>query len=104
VTEWVVVAVAGALTYGIRLTFLVFVHHGALPRSFRHALEYVTPAVLAAVAAPAVLYAGEGEAFDLANARLMAAGVAAGIAWLSRNVWATIGGGMVTLWVIEGLL
>jgi hypothetical protein len=29
--------------------------------------------------------------------------VAALIGWRSRNLWLTIGGGMVTLWILQGL-
>jgi branched-subunit amino acid transport protein len=103
VIEWLTILAAGAGTYGIRLTFLVFVHHRRLPLAVREALAFVTPAVLAAIAIPAVLYPGADGAFQPLNARLPAALVAVVLARLSGNVWATIGGGMVALWTFDAL-
>ena len=87
---------AGIGTYGIRLSVLVFVHHSALPRTAREALRFVTPAVLAAIILPAVVYAGGSGDFDAsgrATSALLAALVAAAVAWATKSVWATIGGG-----------
>ena len=53
---WLIVVAAGIGTYGIRMSVLVFVHHSALPRPARNALRFVTPAVLAAIILPAVVY------------------------------------------------
>lgn len=98
---WLIIIAAGIVTYGIRLSVLVFVHHSALPRITREALRYVTPAVLAAIILPAVVYGNGASAFDASpgNARVPAALLAAAIAWATGNVWATIGVGMAALWV-----
>jgi branched-subunit amino acid transport protein len=101
-TRWLIIAGMGGVTYAIRVSMLVFLRHDALPPQLRNALRYVTPAVLAAIIAPAVLYRGEGGDFSatLANDRLVAAVVAAAIAWLTRNVWVTIAAGMTALWLL----
>lgn len=102
---WLTAVGMGIVTYGIRLSFLVFVHHSSLPQAARDALNYLTPAILTAFIVPAVLYVdGSGE-FDpwLTNERVPAALLAAAVAWGTGNAWATIGAGMAALWILQGL-
>ncbi len=103
---WLIIIAAGLATYGIRLSVLVFVHHSALPPPMRIALRFVTPAVLAAIILPAVVYTGGNGAFDLgaANPRVFAAIAAAVIAYATKSVWATIGAGMTVLWLLQWAL
>jgi len=100
---WLIVLAMGAATYAIRLSVFVFVHHSALPRTARDALRFVTPAVLAAIVAPAVLYAGSARALDAGpgNERLVAGLLAAAVAWFAKNVWLTITTGMAALWLLQ---
>ena len=100
---WLIVLAAGVGTYGIRLSVLVFVHHTALPRPARAALRFVTPAVLAAIILPAVVYTRGSGHFDATpgNERLLAAVLAGAVAWLTKSVWATIAAGMTALWLLQ---
>jgi branched-subunit amino acid transport protein len=100
---WLIVIAAGLGTYGIRLSVLVFVHHSALPRPAREALRFVTPAVLAAIILPAVVYTRGAGHFDATpgNERLVAAVLAAGVAWATKSVWGTIAVGMTALWLLQ---
>ncbi len=100
---WLTVLGMGIVTYGIRLSVLVFVSHTSLPRAGRDALRFVMPAVLFAIILPAVLYVGEDQSLDLSlrNERLLAAAFAAGVAWLTKNVWLTVIAGMAALWLLE---
>jgi branched-subunit amino acid transport protein len=102
---WLIIAGMGAVTYSIRLSMLMFVHHASLPGVARDALRYVTPAVLTAIILPAVLYVGQSDDLDagLGNARLVAAALAAIVARLTSNVWLTIAAGMCALWTLEAL-
>lgn len=102
---WLIVIAMGVATYAIRLSVLAFVRPSALPRPVREALRFVTPAILCAIIAPAVLYAGENGAFDAGpgNSRLVAALLATAVAWTARNVWLTIGAGMAALWLLQWL-
>jgi branched-subunit amino acid transport protein len=105
VNLWLIAIGMGIVTYGVRLSFLVFVHHSALPQAAREALNYLTPAILTAFIVPAVLYTdGSGE-FDpwLTNERVPAALLAVGVAWATGNAWATIGAGMGALWLLQWL-
>jgi len=100
---WLIVIGMGIVTYGVRLSMLVFVSHTALPNAARDALRFVTPAVLAAIILPEVLYPGEGATLDIGpgNERLVAAMLAAAVAWITRNVWLTIATGMGALWLLQ---
>ena len=100
---WLIVIGMGVVTYAIRLSVFAIVPHSALPRVAREALRFVTPAILAAIIAPAVLYAGSEGGFDAspANERLLAALFAGGVAWLAGNVWLTIAAGMGALWLLR---
>ena len=100
---WLIVAACGAGTYGIRLSMLVFWRPSSLPAVAREALGFVTPAVLAAIIVPAVLFVGPRQDFDASwgNERLPAALVAAAVAWAWKNTWLTIGTGMGLLWVLR---
>jgi branched-subunit amino acid transport protein len=102
---WLIVLGMGAASFSIRLSMLVFVHHSALPPAFREALRFVTPAIFAAIIAMEVLYPGSEEHFDagIRNERLLAALLAAAVAWATNNVWLTIGVGMSALWALQWL-
>ncbi len=100
---WIIIIAMGIVTYGIRLSVLAFVHHSALPRTARDALRFVTPAVLAAIILPAVVYTRGAGHFDVTpgNERLVAALLASVVAWATKSVWATIAVGMAALWVLQ---
>lgn len=102
---WIIIALAGIGTYGIRLSVLALVHHSRLPQAARSALRFVMPAVLAAIILPAVVYAGGSGDFDIGpgNERVLAALASGAVAWASKSVWATIGVGMAALWVLQWL-
>jgi branched-subunit amino acid transport protein len=106
VNIWLIIVLAGAGTFAIRLSMLVFVHHSALPPLVRDGLRFVMPAVLAAVILPAVLYVGDGDDLSLgivSNERILAAAFSGAVAWTTRNVWLTIGVGMGALWVLKSV-
>ena len=100
---WIIIAIAGIGTYGIRLSVLALVHHSVLPRAAREALRFVMPAVLAAIILPAVVYTRGAGHLDATpgNERLVAAVVASGVAGTTKSVWATIAVGMAALWVLQ---
>jgi branched-subunit amino acid transport protein len=102
---WLIAIGMGIVTYGVRLSFLVFVHHSTLPRSARDALNYLTPAILTAFIVPAVVYLDGAGEFDpwLTNERVPAALLATLVAWATGNAWATIATGMGALWFLQWL-
>jgi branched-subunit amino acid transport protein len=99
---WAVIIGGMLVTYGTRLSFFLLGRPEALPSFFRRGLRLVAPAMLAAIIAPQVLIPPGSDGPTL-NPQLPAAAVAAVIAWRSRNLWLTIGGGMVALWALQAL-
>lgn len=102
---WLIILLAGAGTFAIRLSMLAFVRPSALPAVLREAVRFVSPAVLAAIILPAILYPNADEDLRISpdNERIVAALIAALVAWWARNVWLTIGLGMAALWTLKAL-
>lgn len=95
-TAWVVILVAGAGTFAIRASFLVFADRLTdLPSEVREALRMVPAATLAALALPALLRP-DGPWAVLGPDAL--AGVIAGlVAWWTRSVLLTVVVGIIAV-------
>lgn len=93
----------GAITFAIRLSFIVGLGRLTLPPLLNRALRYVPPAVLTAIIVPEIVR--PGGVFDLSagNGRIAAGIVAAVIAWRTKNALLTVGAGMVILWIWRSL-
>lgn len=98
---WLILVVAGLLTYLIRLTFIALLGKWTPPSWLNRALRFVPPAVLTAIIFPELLI--RGEAFSPVNPRLLAGVVAAWIAWRTKNVILTIAAGMAVLILVQAL-
>jgi branched-subunit amino acid transport protein len=95
---WAVIAVVGAGTFLIRFSFIyLFEYLSEVPEGAERALRFVPAAVLAALVAAAVVVVDGTPAVGIGNERLLAAGVAALVAWRTENVLATIVVGMAAL-------
>jgi branched-subunit amino acid transport protein len=94
----------GAVTYAIRVSFIaLFGRLDDIPPRVERALRYVPAAVLAALVAPALVTV-QPDAGGLAVDRLAAGTVAAGVAWRTGDVLATMVAGMGMLWAVRFLL
>lgn len=94
----------GIGTYLIRLSFIGIVGDRTMPDWALVPLHFVAPAVLAALAAPAVLL-DEGS-IALApgtNPRAIAALIALLLAWKTKNVAVVIAAGMITVWALQAV-
>jgi branched-subunit amino acid transport protein len=99
---WIVLLATGAGTFAIRGGFLLLAHRFvALPESVGQVLRMIPPAVFAALVVPAILRT-EGQ-LDLWGPRPLAGLAAAAVAYVTRNVLATIVVGMVALVGLERL-
>ena len=87
----------GAVTYALRLSFLMLPERLQLPAAVQGALRYVPVALLTALWAPELLLREGVLAVTLDNARLLAGFVAIGVAWRTRMTLATIVAGLVCL-------
>ena len=102
---WMTILGAGAVTFALRLSFIALLGRIRIPPSLGRALRFVPAAVPAAVLTamviPLLFYEDGALEVWLGNERLLAGLVAALIAWRTRNVLLTLGGGMATLWILQ---
>jgi len=95
---WAAIGIIGVGTFLLRFSFLyLFEHLSEVPQGVERALRFVPAAVLAALVVPAVVHADGSPAVSVGNERLLAAGVAAAVAWRTENILATIVVGMAAL-------
>ena len=100
--SWIpVLALAGLLTFGTRLSFIALLGRVETPDLLRRALRYVPPAVLSAIILPEMVVRQGTVDLSLHNHRLLAGVAAALVALRTRNVLFTIGAGMVALWALQ---
>ena len=102
---WLVVVVIGLGTYLTRLSFVGLLGARALPRWAERPLQFVAPAVLAALVAPAVMLRdGAFQAAPAVNPRLYAALLAGLVAWRFKNLSMAVVVGMGALWILQAAL
>jgi branched-subunit amino acid transport protein len=117
VSIWGVVVAVGLATFGIRASFIyLFGRIDTVPTRVKRALRFVPPAVFAALVAPELVVSDGSLALapisvspsDLSvavgNERLLAGVVAAAVAWVTEDVFATIVAGMGALWALRFLV
>jgi branched-subunit amino acid transport protein len=100
---WLTIAGAGAVTFALRLSFIALLGRMGTPHFLGRALRFVPAAVLTAVVVPLLFYENGSLEASLGNERLLAGLVAALIAWRTRSVLFTLGGGMATLWALQAI-
>lgn len=101
---WGLIVGIGVLTFLIRLSFIsLFGYLDEIPPQVVRGLRFVPAAVLAALVLPSFVTLEPG-ASGIAVDTLAAGVVAFGVAWRTENVFATIGAGMVTLWIVRFLV
>jgi len=97
-------AIAGLLTFGIRLSFIALLGKVELPPVLTRALRFVPPAVLSAIILPEVLVRDGALDLHPGNVRIVAGVLAAVVAWRTQNVVLTIAVGMAVLWTAQALV
>ncbi|MDX1691262.1 MAG: AzlD domain-containing protein [Acidimicrobiia bacterium] len=100
-TDLAIVVAIGVGTYGLRLSFIGALGTRPVPPAIERPLRFIAPAVLGALIAPA-LVRPEGV-IDLGpgNLRLVAGGIAALVAWRTKNIAATTAAGLLALWLLD---
>jgi branched-subunit amino acid transport protein len=101
---WLVILLAGLLTFGTRLSFILLLNRIRVPMWFMRGLRFVPMAVLSAIILPEL--ATRNSALDLSfrNPQLFAGALAVLVAWRTKNVLLTIIAGMVALLLFQALL
>jgi branched-subunit amino acid transport protein len=97
VNIWLVMLLGGALTFGMRISFIYLFGRFEIPVVMQRALRFVPPAVLSAIIAPALFMPDNTLDVSLGNTHLLAGIVAILVAWRTKSTLWTILAGMVTL-------
>jgi branched-subunit amino acid transport protein len=93
-----IVALVASITYVMRAGVIVVLGGRALPVAVERVVRNVGPAVLAALAVNLAAGGDGGPHLTVAEAAaLVAAGL---VAWRTRNLLATLVGGMTVLWLM----
>lgn len=98
---WLALVGIGLATYLMRLSFIVALERLTLPPLTRRALRFVPLAALIALVTPELVPPNLAALDTNAVARLLAALLAALVAWRTRNVLLTILVGMLALWLLQ---
>jgi branched-subunit amino acid transport protein len=90
----------------IRWPVYLFANQFRFPPLIERALAFVPVAVLTAIIVPTVLYPGDGDKIDLSwhNPALLASLVAAAVSYFGKNLFATIGAGVIAFLLFRWLL
>lgn len=96
------------INLAIRWPVYLFANHFRFPPIVERALAFVPVAVLTAIIVPTVLYPDRNDPMRLdiswSNPSLLAALVACAVSYLSKNLFATIGAGVVAFLLLRWLL
>lgn len=98
---WMIIIAMGAVTYALRLSMILLFDRVAMPDLIRRALRFVPAAVLSALVVPALLAPDPARHMSIDLPRFIAGVLAAVVAWRTKNVFLTIGVGMVLLWILQ---
>ena len=98
-TLWFAILGMAAVTYLVRVAFLLLHKRIKMPPLLRRAMRYVPFAVFGALIAPEVLLGDPVEGFTFE--RLLAALAGAFVAWRSGSVLLTLFVGMGLLWLLQ---
>jgi branched-subunit amino acid transport protein len=98
---WAIILLVGALNYASRLSFIALFSRRSIPPLLARALRFVPAAMLTALIVPMVV--APGGAIEPASPRVLAALVAAAVAFRTRSTLATLAAGMLALWIIQAI-
>jgi branched-subunit amino acid transport protein len=101
---WLIMALAGLVTYLLRLSFIQLFGLIKVPPRVISALRYVPAAVFSAIIFPELLMPGGTLSLTWKNSHLLAGALAVVVAWKTRSVVWTILSGMLALLALQYLL
>jgi branched-subunit amino acid transport protein len=98
---WIIMVIAGLLTFGTRLSFIFLLDRIKVPDWFRRGLRFVPVAVLSAIILPELTSPNGTLFLSWRNPQLLAGLVAVLVAWKTKNVLLTILAGLAALVVFQ---
>ena len=101
---WTIIISIGLITFVTRFVPIALLSRLELPIWLKRTLTYVPPAVMTAIITPALFFPGGTPTIALDAPRLVAATLAAVVAWRTRSVLWTVILGMGALWGLQVFL
>ncbi|MHC1781159.1 MAG: AzlD domain-containing protein [Anaerolineaceae bacterium] len=101
---WLTLIIAGLLTFATRLSFILILEKWQPPRLFQRSLRFVPLAALCAIIFPELLVKNGALLLPPDLPRLAGAASAALVAWFSKNIFLTIGAGMLVFYLLRFIL
>lgn len=101
---WIIIAIAGLLTFCIRFSFIFLLGRAKMPAWLERALYFVPITALSAIILPEVAQRGGRVELSLLNPQITAAVLAGLVALRTKNVVWSIAIGMAALLALEALL
>ncbi len=101
---WLILIVAGLLTYLTRLSFIWLFERWSVPILLQRALRFVPPSVLSVIIFQGLFIQDNNLALGVGNTRLLAGIIAILVAWRTRSALLTIAVGMIALVALNGIL
>lgn len=98
---WLIIILAGLITFSIRLSFILFWGRLNIPDWLQRALRFVPPAVLTAIIFPELMIRNGALDLSFSNPRLLAGAVAILVGLKTKNMILTILIGMLVLWLSQ---
>ena len=98
---WGTLVLIGVITFAYRFALIFFLERIRLPAWVSQALRFVPIAALTAITAPELLAPQGTLALNWQNERLLAGLVAILVAWRTKNIFLTIGLGMICLYGLQ---
>lgn len=100
---WLLILGMLAITFAIRFSFFAWPNL-TFPRLVEQGLHYVPVAVLTAIVVPGMLMPAGEWALDWSNAYLLAGMLSIAVAAVTRNLLATIAGGLLCFFLLRWAL
>lgn len=101
---WLVLLLAGALTYLTRLSFIWLFERISVPPIVTRALRFVPLSVLSVIIFQELVVRNGALSVGLDNHRLLAGLAATVVAWRTRSALLTIAAGMACLYLLNAWL
>jgi branched-subunit amino acid transport protein len=101
---WLVIGIVGLGTVLMRTVPIMAHGRVRTPPVLERLLKHVPAAALTALIVPAALYLKTNGSYEVSPDRVIAAVVAALVAYKTKNVIATLVVGMAALWAVQAVL
>ncbi len=102
--SWLSITIAGIITYLTRMTMVAIINRNMLSENVKKVLNYVPSAVFPAIIFPGVFFNDYGTFVEINDPKIFGALTAIAIGLFSKNIIATISGGLISYWLFILLL